>query len=239
MNAMSAGDIGQARYAIYWAPRDGSDLARLAESWLGRNARDGGRGMRPSLDWISAERLEALTREPARYGVHATLKAPFRLRSGTSREDLEDAMEALAMRLAPFQMPTLAPRLFADFIVLAPLERSPALDALAASCVRDIDEFRAPATPDEIARRRLARLSSSQEELMQAWGYPYVFEEFRFHVTLAGPADPGELSALLPGIADYFASPELQATEVRDISLFVEQEPGAPFRLLRRFALKG
>ena len=62
------------------------------------------------------------------------------------------------------------------------------LGRLAAACVRDFDSFRAPLSPEELAKRRAVDLTARQEELLVEWGYPYVFDEFEM---LA----PGRLSA--------------------------------------------
>ncbi len=36
----------------------------------------------------------------------------------------------------------------------------------------------------ELQRRRAANLTPRQEFLLMHWGYPYVLDEFRFHMTL-------------------------------------------------------
>ena len=38
-------------------------------------------------------------------------------------------------------------------------------------------------------------LTDRQEALLTQWGYPYVMEEFRFHITLTGALDPAHLDA--------------------------------------------
>jgi hypothetical protein len=60
------------------------------------------------------------------------------------------------------------------------------LDRLASSCVKHFDGFRAPLTSADRSRRLAADLTRRQIEHVERWGYPYVFGDFRFHMTLTG-----------------------------------------------------
>ena len=73
-----------------------------------------------------------------------------------------------------------------SFLALVPTEADARIGALAADVVQSFDAFRAPHTPDELARRQNHRLSPRQRENLERWGYPYVMEDFRFHMTLTG-----------------------------------------------------
>ncbi|PWJ21891.1 DUF1045 domain-containing protein [Jannaschia seohaensis] len=160
-----------ARYAIYWLP-DGP-LGRAGAEWLGWDARTGrGEGQH----------------SPARYGFHATIKPPFRLAAGTEADGLVQAARDLAARLAPVALGHLRPARLGRFLALTP-EHNPA--GLAAAMVEGLDAFRAPPGAEDLARRRASGLSPAQDALLQRWGYPYVMEEFRMHLTLTGP-DPAE-----------------------------------------------
>jgi hypothetical protein len=90
---------------------------------------------------------------------------------------------------APVTIPSLEVRRLGGFIAVVPTEPSAALADLAAATVAALDPFRAPPSEAELARRRKARLSDRQEALLMKWGYPYVMEEFRFHLTLTGRLD--------------------------------------------------
>ncbi|HTZ38232.1 MAG TPA: DUF1045 domain-containing protein [Stellaceae bacterium] len=91
-----------ARYAVYFVPEPGAPLARFGAAWLGYDIAGGKAAARPALAGVPAERLEAITAEPRRYGFHATLKPPFSLAEGTSAAALDAAVAALAARIAPF-----------------------------------------------------------------------------------------------------------------------------------------
>ena len=181
--------------------------------------------------------LEEITATPRKYGFHGTLKPPFRLADGQTRANLEEAVSNLAEKLAPAVCEGLHLNELGRFLALTPSGSLDALRGVAEACVRDLDPFRAPASDIELARRRMAGLSAQQETLLTQWGYPYVFEEFRFHLTLSGalPKDAlnkwaGVLRSHLPDLPSPFV--------VDQIALCGEREDGH-FELLHRYALAG
>jgi putative phosphonate metabolism protein len=226
-----------ARYAIYWVPPAGSPLARLGEAWLGRSAEGAAVAARPAPDGFAAAALEAITAEPRRYGLHATLKPPFRLAPGHSVEALAKALAEFAARLAPVSAPALRLKRIARFLALMPGARDAALDAFAAASVAHFDGFRAPPEAAEIARRQRARLTAAQQANLARWGYPYVMGEFRFHVTLTGPIDSDVAARLEPFLGAFFAPAMAAPLEIRELALFREPAPGAAFELIERVAI--
>src|SRR5271168_491471 len=152
------------RYAVYWAPPSDDDLWRFGARWLGRDPETGaetapGDGAAADPNWLAAA-----TAEPRLYGLHATLKPPFRLAAGQTRSALVDALAELAARTAPVAGPQLALRRLGRFLALVPSESAPAIQALAALLVERLDGFRAPAGDAELAKRRAHGLSPAQEE---------------------------------------------------------------------------
>src|SRR5262249_20799199 len=145
-----------------------------------------------------------LTREPRTYGFHATLKAPFRLRDGLAEADLVRAFQAFAKTLR--QVPTIVPavEMLEGFIAIVPQTPSADVDALAAAFVREFDQFRAPMSQDERARRLRAKLSPREQANIDRWGYPYVFDDFRFHMTLTGRLPANRQAAILPALREIF-----------------------------------
>ncbi|QDL91057.1 DUF1045 domain-containing protein [Paroceanicella profunda] len=229
------------RYGIYYAPPAGSALARFGADWLGWDA-EAGRACRPDpmpelpLDW------ESVTATPRRYGFHGTLKPPFALAPGTDVQGLLAAVEALAAGIPAFGIPPFAPSLEHGFLSLRPSGPSEALEALAADCVRALDRFRAPPSEAELARRRKAALSPAQEAHLARWGYPYVMEQFRFHLTLSGHLGPEDAAALRDALRPLLApltAPGRTAPEpVRELCVFGDPGDG-PFHLLHRVPLTG
>lgn len=197
------------RHAVYYAPPTGSALAAFGAAWFGRNPETGSAVAPLAIDGLPRSR-EAIVEAPARYGLHATLKAPFRLAGGMTPEALEEAIAQLAAHFAPFDL-ALAPAWIGGFLALVPQAVPPDLTALEAACVMDLDPLRAPLDPADIARRRASGLDPAEEAHLARWGYPYVLDRFRFHVTLTGVVPEAERdavgAALVPRVAPLVASP--------------------------------
>ena len=175
------------RLALYWAPEESDALHARASAWLGRDAATGAALSQPALGGLD---IAELTADPRGYGLHATLKPPFRTAHGYAAA--REATAALAARIAPFDLPPLAVFDLDGFLALRETAPCPALHAFADACVEGLDAQRAPLTEAEVARRRPERLSPMQREHLTRWGYPYVFEEWRFHVTLTRRLKPEE-----------------------------------------------
>ena len=86
------------RYAVYFAPPVATPLGQVGSWWLGRNAETNECITPPGVAGLAPERLAALTEAPRRYGFHATLKPPMRLRDGCTYEDFEAPAHAWASR---------------------------------------------------------------------------------------------------------------------------------------------
>jgi len=175
-----------ARYAIYFVPEPGTMLATLGSALLGRESETGAVIPQSDLPGFSAKDLHALTVDARRYGLHATLKAPFFLKPEmTEHELLLFAEYVFVPGRKPIILPGLTVQRIGSFFALMPSDKTPAeLNALAADSVTLFDPFRAAPTAEEIARRNPQALNERQRTLFAEWGYPYVFDEYRFHITL-------------------------------------------------------
>ena len=212
------------RAAVFYAPAPGSTLADLAAGWLGRDAFTG-HATRPA-----DPTRDAIVAEPARYGCHATLKAPFRLVEGADLAGVARRLrDVCAERTAPtIRRLTLAQ--LGPFFALVPAEPEPALATLEADVLRTFEPYRAPLDASEIARRRPDRLTLRQLEHLHRWGYPFVLDEFRFHVTLTGALREGQ-EAVRRDLEARFADVLGRPLPLDGLALFVEPEPGAPFHV--------
>ncbi len=221
------------RYALYFTPPAGDALTRLGSSWLGRNALTGEDVAQPELEDVTARQLHALTVDPRRYGFHATLKAPFHLAEGRTEEELRDAFSEFCERMPAFDLPALQVETLGAFVALTPSAPLEALDVFAASCVETFEPFRAPLSQANMERRRASGLNSRQDAFLQRWGYPYVFEEFRFHMTLSSKiSESAEIEALSRNARQYFAPVTQEPTSLATVAIFAEPEPGAPFTMI-------
>lgn len=223
--------MSYARFAIYYVPPKGP-LAEFGATWLGWDVLSGG-----EVAQFDVPGLRDITMTPHKYGFHGTLKPPFRLRDGQTADALQAAVARLAEGLAPAVCDGLKLTRLGRFLALTPYGSLDGLQRVAGACVRDIDQFRAPASAAELARRRKAGLTARQEALLAQWGYPYVLEEFRFHLTLSGrmakdllPHWTQVAQDHLPGLPSPFA--------IDQIALCAEREDGR-FELIHRYTLTG
>ena len=226
------------RYAIFFAPLRDDPLTVAAARWLGRDAFSGERIDRPSLvDGLERQAFDDATKSPRRYGFHGTLKAPFELADGRTVLELEEALSAYCATLSSFTLPRFLVGQLGPFFALLPASPSQELSALASGLVRDFDEFRAPLSDADIARRNPDKLSTAQRENLIKWGYPYIFENFRFHMTLSDPVSE-ELKDRFDEAANRHFEPYIsKAQSVTALSLFEEPARGEPFRVVRQIPI--
>ena len=223
-----------ARYAIYYAPPADTPLWRKASAWLGRDAYTGQARARPHLAELDGLDLDALTADPRGYGFHATLKAPFELAAGTSEAELLSAAEHFVARRSSFAA-TIAPAALGRFLAFRLQDGEAEMQALHAACVRDFEPFRAPLSDHDLARRRKAPLTPEQDARLMAWGYPYVFEDFRFHMTLTGQIrDEAVRAQVLDALGEHFAD-ETGPHRFDGVAVFKQPDRAQPFDILQRF----
>lgn len=223
------------RYAVYFAPPSDSLLWELGCRWLGRDAQSGSAREQPQLPAGQAARVSEVTAAPRLYGFHGTLKPPFALRPGTGVDALHAELTRFAARRERFALPPLEVAMLSGFLALRPTGASDALDALARECVIELDHLRARALPAELSRRRAAGLSERQEALLARYGYPYVLDEYRFHLTLTDRLAAEEAGPLREWLAEYFHPALACHTCVDGLCLFSQERPGVAFRLERRY----
>jgi putative phosphonate metabolism protein len=220
------------RAAVYYAPLLSDPLWDAAAAWLGRDPETGADCPQPDLAGI-----QSVTAEPRLYGFHATLKPPMVLRGGW--DEFVTAAAALARGIAPFALPPLAVADMSGFLALRETAPCPALQALADACVVGLDGFRVPADAAELARRRGAGLPPAAEAMLVRWGYPYVLETWRFHMTLTGRLLPEDRAFWIAAAERHFAAACAEPRAVTGICLFTQAAPGAPFMVAERLPLRG
>lgn len=224
------------RFAIYYAPSATSDLWERAANWLGRDASDGDVFGGP-VAGIDRDRLLNLTQSANRYGFHATIKAPMALVEDRTEADLRVALTEFATRHEPFSLGKLKLASLQGFLALMVDGEHEGLQDFASHVVEDFDPFRAPMSVKDRAARAGKGLSERQIELLDAYGYPYVFEEFRFHMTLTDRLAEDDAHDIAQAAATWFG-PVLEQDVVLDrLSLFHEPDAGKPFRRVADFKL--
>ena len=226
------------RYALYFTPHRKHPLTIAAANWLGRDAFTNTDISIADTGDLDAADLLRWTSEPKRYGFHATLVAPFRLKHGLNEQDAVRAIETFAAQSVPLSIPRLKLARLGSFLALVPASSNPELAAFASAAVDHFHALRAPLTEHEIARRKPDRLTERQRAYLDRYGYPYVKEEFRFHMTLTGPVTAADAARIEP-VLRHLLAPALSAPiEVDAVALFVEPEPGTPFFVHSTYRLR-
>jgi Protein of unknown function (DUF1045) len=227
------------RYAIYFVPPAETEFFRFGSAVLCYDCYTGGRIARPAILDTEPELWDRLTAEPRRYGFHATLKPPFNLSPACREAQLVSALHSFAGLGHVLPALTPAVRILGGFAAIVPTTASPAIDELAGKCTTIFDAFRAPMAAQERARRVASGLNQSQIANLDRWGYPYLFADFRFHMTLTGRVDMerrDDVLATLQKALDRVCQDRVLAIE--RISLVRENDANSSFRVIEQATLR-
>ena len=226
------------RYAIYYASPRASVLDRFGaallgyDAWTAKDLPFPDELLRMVPDW------RELSEDPRKYGFHATLKAPMPLSQGKTEAEIFAACAEFVRTPRAIPIIRLVVTSISGFIAVAPAEPTDELQRLAADCVSAFDGFRAPLTPEDRARRKPDMLSARQREYLDRWGYPYVMEEFRFHMTLTGRLGATRREPILAMLRERFSAIHLDYLAVDRIALFRQEDAQSRFHILKDWELR-
>lgn len=222
------------RYAVYVTPPEG-EFAALGAAWLGWDAAQGCAVAHPEVSGLPASVAE-ITETPRKYGLHATIKPPFVLAEGQGEAGLMAAFERFCAGEAAVTLVGLEIAALGRFLALVPVGDLGALSGLAARAVAAFEPWRAPLSEAQLARRRAGGLSPAQDALLLRWGYPYVMEEFRFHITLTGKRPKAELPGIKAALEGLIGGHLPRPYVIDALSLMGEDAAGR-FHLIHRQTL--
>ncbi len=220
------------RFAVYYSPSQMSLLHELGASWLGYNAFNGSAVEQPGEGLLTGK-----TEQPRHYGFHATLKAPFHLKSGTTFKDLQSSVAVTARQSSTVVVPSLVLSDTDGFLALVAEHQRDDLVALAVSCVKGLDHLRREMDEMEFKRRQSSELTARQKKNFSQWGYPHVFEDFRFHITLTRRLSNAEMTEVSKLAEEHFAEVLHQPLDISALTIFIEAGPGVRFRVADVFPL--
>ena len=221
------------RYAIFYTPI--GPLADFGARWLGWDSAKGHAVPHPVVDGVD---VALVTATPRKYGLHGTLKAPFRLAEGTDLEQLQRASADFASRHRAFGIGTLELRHDAGFVALRPKTEAKAMQDFAAAVVTAFEPFRAPLRDADIARRRKSQLTDRQDRQMLDWGYPFVFEDFHFHLTLTGALPANDAATVVAALHPHL-NPVVPNPFIIDAITLMGQDQTGLFHQIHRYTLTG
>lgn len=231
--AGSKGVSDEARYAIYYTPPAGHALTRHVSDWLGRNAFQGA----GKASAVGAG-VDAVISEPRRYGFHATLKAPFRLAGGCTSGELEEALRQFSKKTWPCPIGPLRIDIVRGFLALVPRSETPRLQAFASSIVEAFDRFRAPLNAEELHHRLDDPLDDEEASHLVRWGYPYVFDRFKFHLTLTNKIEAPHSNDVALELRRRLGALLDEDYRMDRLTLFEQSAPGLDFVVRREFDIR-
>jgi hypothetical protein len=226
------------KYAVYWVPKRTDPLARFGVCWTGWCAEQGEFRARSEFGSFSFD-VAAITRRLRRHGLHAVIKAPFRLGTGRSRFTLEHVLGQLVDDSVSFQLPRLELAVVDGRVALVPRQNCPALSDMVASIGDAVAPLDAAGSANGFAES--AVLSPALEGIVVEDAEPLVqlpaADTHRFHMPLTDPLGielafkvMAELKPLLEPMLD-------DPRALDDIALMGDPGQGRPLRVLQRYDL--
>lgn len=222
------------RYAVFAVPE--GRFYEAGAAWLGWDCVAGAARTQPDLPGLPMPATD-LTARPQKYGFHGTLRPPFRLAEGQSPASLRAAVAGLAAQAAPVSIPELKLTALGRFLAFVPALPHAPLNELAAQIVTGLNPLRAPLTASELEKRQTPRLTPRQAALLGCYGYPYVLDQFRFHLTLTAPVPHAAQAAVAESLSAHFAPILPRPYRIDDLALMGQAADGR-FHLLERFRLE-
>ncbi len=226
--------VAPPRYAIYYAPEPSTPLAQFGHAWLS-HTNGAANAAKITTSRLDPARISALTESSRRYGLHGTLKPPFELNPVSTLDALIAAAKVFARSVAPVEIPPLELAVIGKFIALTPTSQSAALEKLSAACVRAFEAFRMPLSEQQVSSYKHNKLTVHQEQMLENWGYPYVMEEFRFHISMTDRIDDdNEREAVMENLQTLAAPILGHPIKITDITIFSQAARDEPMTEIAR-----
>ena len=160
------------------------------------------------------------------------------LSPGKTEPELLAACESFAGKSRPIPIITPVVGSISGFIAVVPAAPSPELERLAEDCTREFDSFRELLTPEDRARRNPTDLTPRQREYLDRWGYPYVMEEFRFHMTLTGRLAAERREPVLTMLRNSFSAVGVKTLAIDRVAVFRQENADSRFRIVKDWQLR-
>ncbi|MGI9521388.1 MAG: DUF1045 domain-containing protein [Hyphomicrobiaceae bacterium] len=226
------------RYGVYFLPAADSALWRFGCASIGYDSIVGASTPFHEHDFFRSDSIRVWTSDPRRYGFHATLKPPFELLAGHSPERLDAIAAAFADGQCAFTVDRLVVQPISGFLALVPTSQKTELTTLANACVRTFEHIRGPLKASDRERRLKAPLSDRQLAYLDRWGYPYVFDEFRFHMTLTGRLPDDVVRTATSAFSELYKAAD-HPVKIDSICICEQPNREGQFRLRRRYPFRG
>ena len=124
------------------------------------------------------------------------------------------------------------------FVALTPATESQPLQDLAFDIVQAFERFRAPLSEADLARRLQSPLTPAHRAYLEAYGYPYVGDAFRFHMTLTGSLPEAAVEPAQATLTKaYEAALPTGPVAIDRFAIFRQETRDSRFRLVDAFDL--
>ena len=222
------------RYAIYYAPSENSELDLFGKCLLGWDPYKGVETTKSDLSKLpSFKKFSGLVLTPKQYGFHGTIKAPFKLKNEYTYNDLENKVREISKQIHSFYFDQLIIKKLGNFIGLIPTNNLK-VNAVSNKFVEELDYLRDELSESEIKKRKPHKLTSNQKQMLFKWGYPYVFDEFKFHLTLTSKLNVVEIDDVLRSLQNILKQVNLNKISFNNICIF-GQKSDEKFYFVQRF----
>ena len=222
------------RYAIYYVPSENSELDLFGKCWLGWDPYKGVETTKSDLSKLpSFKKFSSLVLTPKQYGFHGTIKAPFKLKNEYTYNDLENKVREISKQIHSFYFDQLIIKKLGNFIGLIPTNNLK-VNAVSNKFVEELDYLRDELSESEIKKRKPHKLTSNQKQMLFKWGYPYVFDEFKFHLTLTSKLNVVEIDDVLRSLQNILKQVNLNKISFNNICIF-GQKSDEKFYFVQRF----
>ncbi len=222
------------RYAIYYVPSENSELDLFGKCWLGWDPYKGEETTKSDLSKLpSFKKFSSLVLTPKQYGFHGTIKAPFKLKNEYTYNDLENKVREISKQIHSFYFDQLIIEKLGNFIGLIPTNNLK-VNAVSNKFVEELDYLRDELSESEIKKRKPHKLTSNQKQMLFKWGYPYVFDEFKFHLTLTSKLNVVEIDDVFRSLQNILKQVNLNKISFNNICIF-GQKSDEKFYFVQRF----
>ena len=222
------------RYAIYYAPIENCGLDVFGKCLLGWDPYKGEEitnSYPPKLP--NLQKFSRFVLTPKQYGFHGTIKAPFRLKDGYTYNDLENKVCEISKQIHSFYIDKLIIKKLGNFIALIPTNNLKVND-VSNKFVEGLDYLRDELSENEIKKRNPIKLTSRQKKMLFKWGYPYVFNEFKFHLTLTSKLNIEEIDDVFKSLQNILTQFNLIKINFNSVCIF-GQKSDEKFYFIKRF----
>ena len=229
--------INANRYAIYFAPSETSKIGQFGRLLLKRTAKKMvDEGM---LTDLPKELHRKIIKTPQHYGFHGTLKAPFELHPDYNLYHLDTTLIKFCSSFPDFSIKSLKLQIIAEFIALVPNGEVERLYQLHRKLTEEFNYLCGPLSDFDRDRFLARGLTNGQKKYLCRYGYPFILDSFKFHLTLTSSLTENEQTTCLELLDNMIVDFKDERLSVDRVCLFKQETRKSPFFMVKEYNLQG